>query len=79
MQVNMQHFSEQYSVLVLYFAESLHILHFLFVVVLNVSRLGRRLHVDAGFDASKPLDMHDVFLDALSLSNKPIGPTLAPH
>lgn len=79
LQVDMQHFSEQYSILVLDLTKSLHVLHFLFVVVLDVSGLGRRLHIDARLDASEPMDMHDVLLDSLPVANEPIGSGLVPH
>jgi len=78
-QVNMKHFPQQNPVLVLYLAESLHVLHFFLVVVGEVRWLGRRLGIDAGLDLPQALDVHYVLLHSLSLTNDSVRPSLVPH
>ena len=75
----MEHLAEKYSVLVLDFAETLHVLHFLLVVIHDVRRLGRLAHIDLRLDAPQTLHVHDVLLDLLPVRDEAIGPALVEH
>jgi len=79
LKIDMKHFSEQYSVLVLDLAKAFHVLHLFFVIVLYMSRLGRRPHVDTCFHVAKSLNVHYMLFNPLSFADETIRPSLVPH
>lgn len=67
--VDLKHFPEEYSVLVLNFTHAFLLLHFFLVVCLNVSRSRRLVHIDTRLHIAKSLHMKQVVFDLFTILN----------
>lgn len=79
LEVNLQHFPQQNSILVLNLLQAFSFLQFFFVVVLDVIGFGRLAHVNLRLDISESLHMHEVLFDLLALRDDSIRSLFDPH